>query len=120
MGLTLITLKAFKEVSRLGLDTALIQRTEDDVDRFRDTVWSLQTLRGLGIAAIAPVTAPLLVSIVDGPGTRRAPARRRSRPGAQWPVEPRDRLPPGNASSFTDTSCTTSASYRSSPSSRSC
>lgn len=67
MGIALLTLAVFKQLSQLGFDDALIQRKEETVDEFLDTVWSLQTLRGLGIAAITFVSAPAIAAFFDEP-----------------------------------------------------
>ncbi|MFC7156345.1 lipopolysaccharide biosynthesis protein [Halomarina halobia] len=66
-GIALVALSALKRFSRLGLDTALIQREEEDVDAYLDTAFTLQILRGLVIAAVAFLSAPLVASFFGEP-----------------------------------------------------
>jgi PST family polysaccharide transporter/lipopolysaccharide exporter len=52
IGIALLVLTGLERFSQLGFTTALIQRHEDDVDRYLDTAWTLQILRGILLAAI--------------------------------------------------------------------
>ena len=58
MGVALLVIAGLTRFSQLGLDQALIQRREENVDDYFGTVWVLQVLRGLAIAAIAFAAAP--------------------------------------------------------------
>lgn len=66
-GIATLTLTALQRFSRLGFDTALIQRHEDDVDPYLDTMFTLQILRGFLIAGIAFVGAPLVAAFFSEP-----------------------------------------------------
>jgi O-antigen/teichoic acid export membrane protein len=66
-GITLLALSALKRFSQLGLDQALIQRYEENVDHFLDTVWTLQAIRGLVLSAIAIAAAPLIAEVFNEP-----------------------------------------------------
>lgn len=67
MGIALVTYSALDRFSRLGLDTALVQRPEANVDEYLDTTWVLQIARGVLIAAVLYVSAPLAASFFDEP-----------------------------------------------------
>jgi O-antigen/teichoic acid export membrane protein len=58
MGATLVVLNAIEALTETGFETALVQRRED-VDRFYDSAFTLQVLRGIGLAALLWVGAPL-------------------------------------------------------------
>lgn len=60
MGVALLVISGLTRFSQLGLDEALIQRTEEVVDDYLGTVWVLQMLRALAIAGVAFATAPLV------------------------------------------------------------
>ncbi|MFC6836723.1 lipopolysaccharide biosynthesis protein [Halomarina ordinaria] len=66
-GIAMIALSAFKRFSRLGLDTALIQRKDENVDAYLDTAFTLQILRGIAIAAVAYLSAPFVAPFFDEP-----------------------------------------------------
>lgn len=67
MGIALVTYQALNRFSRLGLDRALVQRREDDVDAFLDTAWAVQLARGVVLAGILVVAAPLVASFFGEP-----------------------------------------------------
>lgn len=67
MGIALVTYSALDRFSRLGLDTALVQRPETNVDEYLDTTWMLQMARGVLIAAVLYVSAPFAASFFDEP-----------------------------------------------------
>jgi PST family polysaccharide transporter/lipopolysaccharide exporter len=50
MGIATLTLAALDQLTRLGVDQALVQHTETDVDRFLDTAWTAKLVRGILIA----------------------------------------------------------------------
>ena len=52
LGIALLTLTGLKRFSNLGLTSALIQRTEEDVDRYLDSAFTLQFARGLLLAGV--------------------------------------------------------------------
>jgi PST family polysaccharide transporter/lipopolysaccharide exporter len=61
IGIALLTLAIFEQFTEFGFDAALIQRTETNVDRYLNTVWSVQLMRGAllagGIFLLAGPTA---------------------------------------------------------------
>jgi len=52
LGIALLTLTGLERFSNLGLTSALIQRAEDDVDRYLDSAFTLQIGRGVLLAAV--------------------------------------------------------------------
>jgi PST family polysaccharide transporter/lipopolysaccharide exporter len=68
MGIALVTVNALNRFSRLGFDEALIQQKDENVDQYLNTAWSMQTLRGLVLAAITFFAAPLVASVFNEPG----------------------------------------------------
>lgn len=69
MGIALLTLAGLRRFSRLGIDSALIQREEDDVDEFLNTAWSMKAVRGVAIAGVAFVLAPYAALFFGEPRT---------------------------------------------------
>jgi len=67
MAIALVTLGALESLSELGLDKALIQRSEADVDRYLDTAWTLQIARGVAIAVVLFLAAPLAADFFGEP-----------------------------------------------------
>ena len=52
LGIALLTLTGLERLSNLGLTSALIQREEEDVDRYLDSAFTLQLGRGFLLAAV--------------------------------------------------------------------
>jgi PST family polysaccharide transporter/lipopolysaccharide exporter len=67
MGIATLTVAALSQLTRLGVDQALIQRTETDVDRFLDTVWTAKIARGVCIAIALFFGAPLVAGFFSEP-----------------------------------------------------
>lgn len=67
MGIALLTLSALKRVTDVGIDTALIQHKDENVDQYLNTAWCLQTARGVLIAAVAYVAAPWAAGALGEP-----------------------------------------------------
>ncbi len=67
MGIVLVTLASLNRFSMLGINQALIQRKEDNIDSFLDTAWSMQLLRGVSIAAIIVLIAPGVAAFFNEP-----------------------------------------------------
>lgn len=67
MGIALLTLTALQRLTQLGINAALIQRAEENVDRYLNTAWCLQIGRGLVLAAAAYLIAPLAGTFFDAP-----------------------------------------------------
>jgi len=61
VGVALITKQVIQRLTRLGIDPALIQHPDTNVDRYLDTAWLLSAGRGFGIflamVAVAPFVA---------------------------------------------------------------
>ena len=67
MGIALVTINALRRFSRLGINEALIQQVEDDVDHYLNTTWSMQVIRGVVLAGILFLAAPLIASVFNEP-----------------------------------------------------
>ena len=67
IGIATLTLYTLNEFSTLGLNEALIQRNDDDVDRYLDTAWSVQLVRSVAIAAVLVVITPAVASFFREP-----------------------------------------------------
>ena len=67
MAFALVVMSALTQLSRLGIDAALIQREEADVDVYLDTAWVMQNLRGMAVAAVLVLFAPLAAGFFDEP-----------------------------------------------------
>jgi PST family polysaccharide transporter/lipopolysaccharide exporter len=67
VGYALLTLAALRRVSKLGIEEALIEHAEDNVDAYLDTAWTLRTLRGVGIGLLAVLAAPFVAAFVGYP-----------------------------------------------------
>jgi PST family polysaccharide transporter/lipopolysaccharide exporter len=66
MGIALLTLASAKQLSELGLDDALIH-AKDDVDEELNTIWSMETSRGLLLAGIMVLGAPFIAEFFNEP-----------------------------------------------------
>lgn len=66
-GIALLALAVLQSVSHLGLDRALIQREENIVDEFLDTVLGLRVARGGIIFFVGYVIAPLVAEFYGEP-----------------------------------------------------
>ncbi|WP_435076222.1 lipopolysaccharide biosynthesis protein [Halococcus sp. AFM35] len=67
MAFALVVMSALTQLSRLGIDAALIQREDDDVDAYLDTAWVMQNTRGMLVAVVLFVSAPLAAGFFDEP-----------------------------------------------------
>jgi O-antigen/teichoic acid export membrane protein len=67
MAFALVVMSALTQLSRLGIDAALIQREDDDVDAYLDTAWVMQNARGMLVAVVLFVSAPLAAGFFDEP-----------------------------------------------------
>ena len=70
LGIGLLVLSGLRNFTTMGLDEAVIQREEDDVNRYLNTVWGLELLRGSLLAAVLLALAPVIGSVFGEP---RAP-----------------------------------------------
>lgn len=67
MGIALLTHQALDRFSRLGVDRALVQHREANVDDYLDTAWVVQLGRGVVLAALLFLGAPLVAGFFDEP-----------------------------------------------------
>jgi PST family polysaccharide transporter/lipopolysaccharide exporter len=67
MGIALLTFSGLNRFSELGLETAVIQQKERDVDHYLNTMLSLQAGRGLLLAAVMFFVAPVIGSVFSEP-----------------------------------------------------
>lgn len=67
LGIALLTNGALKRFSRLGLEAAIIQRKERNVDRYLNTAWTLEIARGMSIFAVGVLSAPYVASFFNEP-----------------------------------------------------
>lgn len=66
-GIALVVQSALTRLTKLGLDTALIQHRDDDVDTYLDTVWTLELARGLVLGVALYLAAPLAAGLFGDP-----------------------------------------------------
>lgn len=66
-GIAMIVLTGFNQFTNLGLDIALIQRNEENIDPFLDTAWLLRVGRSVLVFTIVVLIAPLIASIFNEP-----------------------------------------------------
>ncbi len=65
-GIALLSLSALETFSKTGFDQALIQKKED-IKSYLDTAWTIQVIRGLLLASILILGAPLVGSFFGEP-----------------------------------------------------
>ena len=71
LGIALVTLSATKELTAIGLDAALIQQVEANVDDYLDTTWCLEIARGVLIFGALFVLAPYIAQLFSEPKAER-------------------------------------------------
>ncbi len=67
LGIALLVLSGLNKFSKLGLDAAVIQDKENDIDHYINTMWLMQLSRGALIAGIMIAIAPLVGSVFNEP-----------------------------------------------------
>jgi O-antigen/teichoic acid export membrane protein len=67
VGIALIILSAVNRFSQLGLNSALIYNQDENVDPYLNTTWMLNIGRGVVLAAILVLSAPLVASFFGEP-----------------------------------------------------
>jgi PST family polysaccharide transporter/lipopolysaccharide exporter len=67
IGIALLVLGALNRFSRLGLNQALIQHEDDEINRYLNTVWVLNLCRGILLATITFVAAPFVAAFFNEP-----------------------------------------------------
>jgi lipopolysaccharide exporter len=66
MGAALVILAALEAFTGTGFETALLQR-RGDIDHLYDSVFTIQLLRGVGLAALVWMAAPFAAAFFRGP-----------------------------------------------------
>ncbi|WP_436926257.1 lipopolysaccharide biosynthesis protein [Halosimplex amylolyticum] len=67
LGIALLVLSGLRDFSDLGLNSAVIQRKEENVDGYLNTMWTLQLARGAVLASILLLLAPVVGSFFSEP-----------------------------------------------------
>lgn len=67
LGIALLVLSGLRNFSDLGLNSAVIQRKEENVDAYMNTMWGLQLIRGAVLVAILLALAPVIGSVFNEP-----------------------------------------------------
>lgn len=67
VGIALLTLAATKQFTNIGLNQALIQQVDEDVDSYLNTTWCLEIARGLFIFGVLFLGAPLIAAVFSEP-----------------------------------------------------
>lgn len=67
MGIALLVLAGLNRFSRLGINQALIQHEDDDVDRYLDTAFGIGIGRAVLVSAVTFVGAPLVADVFGEP-----------------------------------------------------
>ncbi|MEF8814591.1 MAG: lipopolysaccharide biosynthesis protein, partial [Halovenus sp.] len=62
LGIGFLTLAVFESFSQLGINAALIQREDENIDRYLNTAWVLQIARGLLLMSAIFLVAPYFAS----------------------------------------------------------
>ncbi len=68
MGVALLTLAATRRFTNIGLNAALVQQKEDNVDGYLNTTWCLEIGRGLLIFGVVFLAAPYVGALFGEPG----------------------------------------------------
>jgi PST family polysaccharide transporter/lipopolysaccharide exporter len=67
VGIALLVMSGLQSFTNIGLNGALIYQKEENVDSYLDTVWILEIGRGLLIAAVMILSAPLVAMLFNEP-----------------------------------------------------
>lgn len=67
MGIALLAVNAITWLTRLGVNEALIQQKEANVDSYLNTAWCLQVVRGVFLTAVVFSVAPLVGTAFSEP-----------------------------------------------------
>lgn len=67
LGIALLVLSGLNKFSKLGLNAAVIQNKDENVDRYMNTMWLLQLGRGAVLAVVMLAAAPLIASVFNEP-----------------------------------------------------
>lgn len=67
LGIALLLISISERFLNLGIDSALIQRKEGNIDSYLDTAWVIKIGRGLGIFVIITIVAPVAAAFFNEP-----------------------------------------------------
>lgn len=67
LGIALVTHQGLERFTRPGIDRALVQRRETNVDEYLDTAFAIQFLRGITLAGVLYLSAPLIAAFFSEP-----------------------------------------------------
>ncbi len=67
VSIALLAVEGFQRLTNIGLNSALIQKDEEDVDDDLDTVWVLELGRGAAMMLALFALAPLIASVFNEP-----------------------------------------------------
>ncbi|AUV83741.1 lipopolysaccharide biosynthesis protein [Salinigranum rubrum] len=67
VGIALVSMSALRSLTEVGLNEALIQRIEDNVDRYLNTVLAMEIARGVLIFGVLFLAAPFIGRLFDAP-----------------------------------------------------
>lgn len=70
LGIALVTLAATKQFTEIGLNAALIQQKQKNIDKYLDTTWCLEIGRGILIFSVLYVTAPYIAQFFNEPDAK--------------------------------------------------
>ena len=70
MGISLLLLSGTRKFSRFGLDAALIQKKESNVDSYLNTTWCLEITRGLLLFSVLYLGAPFAATQFGEPAAQ--------------------------------------------------
>jgi PST family polysaccharide transporter/lipopolysaccharide exporter len=68
MGIALLTVSGIRRFTDIGINAALIQDVETNVDKYLNTTWCLEAGRGLLIFGVMFAAAPFIADFFDEPG----------------------------------------------------
>lgn len=68
VGIALVTIATLEQFTRPGFNEAIIQHEDENVDRYLDTLWSVQLVRGGAVALVLFSGAPLVAAFFNEPG----------------------------------------------------
>lgn len=72
LGIALLTLSAIQQFTFLGIDDALIQHKDENVDAYLNTSFVLEVARGVLMAVVVVVAAPFIAQVMAQDGPNRA------------------------------------------------
>ncbi len=66
MAIATISILFVERFTESGVEAALVQR-KDDINKYLNSAWTLQIIRGLSVAALLALAAPLIAQFFDAP-----------------------------------------------------